>query len=156
MLTALQSCQLSLERKKRSASCIRTPTRTPTPQPERESPHINANSISTARLAAPNDRSLSRTKQSSRDNVRSLHISLQIFTMAISTHAFHQFRRYSTHVPRDPHYRLKATLATGYVVSAFALPFVPPLIETRRAKADGSYLTRESRYCTSHYLGCAK
>jgi hypothetical protein len=51
-------------------------------------------------------------------------------------------RRYSTQLPRDPHYRLKATLATGYVVSALALPFVPPLLETRRAKADGSYLTR--------------
>lgn len=51
-------------------------------------------------------------------------------------------RRYSTSLPRDPHYRLKATLATGYVVSALALPFVPPLLETRRAKADGSYLTR--------------
>jgi hypothetical protein len=51
-------------------------------------------------------------------------------------------RRYSTTLPRDPHYKLKATLATGYVVSALALPFVPPLLETRRAKADGSYLTR--------------
>jgi hypothetical protein len=62
--------------------------------------------------------------------------------MAISTHTINQLRRYSTQLPRDPLYRLKATLATGYVVSALALPFVPPLLETRRAKADGSYLTR--------------
>jgi hypothetical protein len=62
--------------------------------------------------------------------------------MAITNHALTQFRRYSTTLPRDPHYRLKATLATGYVVSALALPFVPPLLETRRAKKDGSYLTR--------------
>ncbi|KAH6881565.1 hypothetical protein BKA58DRAFT_4981 [Alternaria rosae] len=63
--------------------------------------------------------------------------------MAPSTHALSHLRTYSTrHLPRDPHYRLKATLATSYVVSALALPFVPPLLETRRAKADGSYLTR--------------
>jgi hypothetical protein len=62
--------------------------------------------------------------------------------MAISTHALSHIRQYSTRLPRDPHYRLKATLATSYVVSALALPFVPPLLETRRAKADGSYLTR--------------
>jgi hypothetical protein len=62
--------------------------------------------------------------------------------MALSTHAMAHIRRYSTRVPRDPHYRLKATLATSYVVSALALPFVPPLLETRRAKADGSYMTR--------------
>ncbi|KAF2125376.1 hypothetical protein P153DRAFT_370047 [Dothidotthia symphoricarpi CBS 119687] len=76
--------------------------------------------------------------------------------MAISTQAINQLRRYSTHIPRDPHYRLKATLATGYVVSALALPFVPPLLETRRSRADGSDLTRENVYCSSHYLGCAK
>jgi hypothetical protein len=62
--------------------------------------------------------------------------------MAISAHTINQLRRYSTRLPRDPLYRLKATLATGYVVSALALPFVPPLLETRRAKADGTYLTR--------------
>ncbi|KAH7396420.1 hypothetical protein BKA66DRAFT_263966 [Pyrenochaeta sp. MPI-SDFR-AT-0127] len=66
--------------------------------------------------------------------------------MALSTHAISQIRRYSTQLPRDPHYRLKATLATGYVVSALALPFVPPLLETRRAKADGSYLTSREIY----------
>lgn len=62
--------------------------------------------------------------------------------MAFSTHALNQIRRYSTQLPRDPHYRLKATLMTGYLVSAFTLPFVPPLLESRRTKADGSYLTR--------------
>jgi hypothetical protein len=62
--------------------------------------------------------------------------------MPSPTPLLNQIRQYSTHLPRDPHYRLKATLATGYVVSALALPFVPPLLETRRAKADGSYLTR--------------
>jgi hypothetical protein len=51
-------------------------------------------------------------------------------------------RRYATSASRDPHYKLKATLATGYIVSALALPFVPPLLETRRAKRDGSWLTR--------------
>ena len=51
-------------------------------------------------------------------------------------------RRYATAAPRDPHHKLKATLATSYLVSALALPFVPPLLETRRAKADGSYCTR--------------
>lgn len=65
--------------------------------------------------------------------------------MAISTHALSQIRQYSTRVPRDPHYKIKAALATSYVVSALALPFVPPLLETRRAKADGSYLTRYVR-----------
>ncbi|KAF1833996.1 hypothetical protein BDW02DRAFT_589281 [Decorospora gaudefroyi] len=72
--------------------------------------------------------------------------------MALLSH----IRHYSTRLPRDPHYRLKASLATGYVVSAFALPFVPPLLETRRARADGSYLTRENAYCYSPYLGCAR
>jgi hypothetical protein len=62
--------------------------------------------------------------------------------MASPTPLLNQIRRYSSQLPRDPHYHLKATLATGYVVSALALPFVPPLLETRRAKADGSYLTR--------------
>ncbi|KAH7067853.1 hypothetical protein FB567DRAFT_457690 [Paraphoma chrysanthemicola] len=76
--------------------------------------------------------------------------------MAFATHAMNQFRRYSTHLPRDPHYRLKSTLATGYVVSALALPFIPPLLETRRARADGSNLTRENAYCSSQYLGCAR
>jgi hypothetical protein len=51
-------------------------------------------------------------------------------------------RRYATSASRDPHYTLKATLATGYIVSALALPFVPPLLETRRAKRDGSWATR--------------
>ncbi|RYO67884.1 hypothetical protein AA0116_g781 [Alternaria tenuissima] len=37
--------------------------------------------------------------------------------MAISTHALSQIRQYSTRVPRDPRYRLKATLATTYVES---------------------------------------
>lgn len=68
--------------------------------------------------------------------------------MALSTHAMSHIRRYSTRMPRDPHYRLKATLATSYVVSALALPFVPPLLETRRAKADGSYMTR---YVVGHH-----
>ncbi|KAF2734632.1 hypothetical protein EJ04DRAFT_512339 [Polyplosphaeria fusca] len=63
--------------------------------------------------------------------------------MAFHTHALHSLRRYSTQLPtRDPHYRLKATLMTGYLVGAFTLPFVPPLLESRRTKADGSYLTR--------------
>jgi hypothetical protein len=63
--------------------------------------------------------------------------------MALTPHALTPLRRYATAaIPRDPHYKLKATLATGYVVSALALPFVPPLLETRRAKADGSYTTR--------------
>ncbi|KAF2629199.1 hypothetical protein BU25DRAFT_17847 [Macroventuria anomochaeta] len=76
--------------------------------------------------------------------------------MAVSTQALSSIRRYSTSLPRDPHYRLKATLATGYVVSALALPFVPPLLETRRAKADGSYLTRENVYCSSQFHQCAR
>lgn len=59
-----------------------------------------------------------------------------------ATHALNQLRRYSTSLPRDPHYRLKATLMTGYLVSAFTLPFVPPLLESRRSKADGTHLTR--------------
>ncbi|KAF2650478.1 hypothetical protein K491DRAFT_608666 [Lophiostoma macrostomum CBS 122681] len=76
--------------------------------------------------------------------------------MAFSTHAINQLRRYSTQLPRDPHYRLKATLMTGYLVSAFTLPFVPPLLETRRTRADGTYLTRENVYCSAQYLGCAR
>lgn len=62
--------------------------------------------------------------------------------MAFSAHTLNQLRRYSTSIPRDPHYRLKATLMTGYLVGAFTLPFVPPLLETRRTRADGTYLTR--------------
>ncbi|KAK7188869.1 hypothetical protein DPSP01_007689 [Paraphaeosphaeria sporulosa] len=73
-----------------------------------------------------------------------------------ATHALNQLRRYSTSLPRDPHYRLKATLMTGYLVSAFTLPFVPPLLESRRTKADGTYLTRENVYCSAHYHGCAR
>ncbi|ORX97453.1 hypothetical protein BCR34DRAFT_628601 [Clohesyomyces aquaticus] len=76
--------------------------------------------------------------------------------MAITTQAIHHLRRYSTQLPRDPHYKLKATLMTGYLVSAFTLPFVPPLLETRRTRADGTYLTRENVYCSSQYLGCAR
>ncbi|OCK84432.1 hypothetical protein K432DRAFT_378549 [Lepidopterella palustris CBS 459.81] len=62
--------------------------------------------------------------------------------MAFPSHVLPQIRRYSQQIPRDPHFRLKASLMTGYLVGAFTLPFVPPLLETRRAKADGSYLTR--------------
>ena len=51
-------------------------------------------------------------------------------------------RHYSTRLPRDPRYRLKATLMTTYLVSGFTLPFVPPLLESRRSKRDGSDLTR--------------
>lgn len=69
--------------------------------------------------------------------------------MALSTHAMSHIRRYSTRMPRDPHYRLKASLATSYVVTACALPFVPPLLETRRAKADGSWMTK---YVDDHSL----
>lgn len=68
-----------------------------------------------------------------------LHTSSE---MALSTHTMAHIRRYSTRIPHDPHYRLKATLATSYVVSALALPFVPPLLETRRTRADGSYMTK--------------
>ncbi|EMD67136.1 hypothetical protein COCC4DRAFT_57778 [Bipolaris maydis ATCC 48331] len=76
--------------------------------------------------------------------------------MALSTHAMSHIRRYSTRMPRDPHYRLKASLATSYVVTACALPFVPPLLETRRAKADGSWMTKESMHCSSQFLGCPR
>ncbi|KAF2276468.1 uncharacterized protein EI97DRAFT_433300 [Westerdykella ornata] len=62
--------------------------------------------------------------------------------MALATHALNRLRHYSTHLPRDPHYKLKATLMTGYLVGAFTLPFVPPVLETRRARKDGSDLTR--------------
>lgn len=59
------------------------------------------------------------------------------------THGAHNIvRRYSAQVPRDPRYRLKATLMTTYVFAAFTLPFVPPVLETRRSRADGSNLTR--------------
>ncbi|KAF1967411.1 hypothetical protein BU23DRAFT_483598 [Bimuria novae-zelandiae CBS 107.79] len=68
-----------------------------------------------------------------------------------ATHALNQLRRYATLPSRDPHYRLKATLMTGYLVSAFTLPFIPPLLESRRTKADGSWLTRENVYCTAQY-----
>ncbi|KAF2744907.1 hypothetical protein M011DRAFT_488454 [Sporormia fimetaria CBS 119925] len=64
--------------------------------------------------------------------------------MALSTHALHQIRQYSTQLPRDPRFKLKAVLMTGYLVSAFTLPFVPPVLETRRARKDGSDLTRPS------------
>ena len=82
----------------------------------------------------------------------SLSPSAILPTMALSLHAITQIRRYSSHLPRDPHYRLKATLATGYVVSALTLPFVPPLLETRRAKADGSDRTRCVRILLCHVL----
>ncbi|KAF1997021.1 hypothetical protein P154DRAFT_442164 [Amniculicola lignicola CBS 123094] len=76
--------------------------------------------------------------------------------MAFSTHAISQLRRYSTQLPRDPHYKLKAGLMTGYLVSAFTLPFVPPLLDRQRSRADGSYLTKENVYCGPQYLGCAR
>ncbi|PVI05332.1 hypothetical protein DM02DRAFT_516853 [Periconia macrospinosa] len=72
----------------------------------------------------------------------------------LSPHALNQLRRYSTQLPRDPRYRLKTALFTTYLVSAFTLPFVPPLLETRRTRADGTYLTRENAYCSTHY-SCA-
>lgn len=62
--------------------------------------------------------------------------------MALTTHVITQLRRYSGGIPRDPHYRLKVSLMTGYVVAALALPFVPPVLQTRKTRADGSYLTR--------------
>ncbi|KAF2646893.1 hypothetical protein P280DRAFT_465041 [Massarina eburnea CBS 473.64] len=68
-----------------------------------------------------------------------------------STHALNQLRRYGTQLPRDPRYRLKATLMTTYLVSAFTLPFVPPLLETRRTRADGTNLIKENTYYSTHY-----
>ncbi|KAF2816486.1 uncharacterized protein BDZ99DRAFT_407339 [Mytilinidion resinicola] len=62
--------------------------------------------------------------------------------MAIATHIVPHIRRYSQQAPRDPHFRLKASLMSCYLVGAFTLPFVPPLLETRRTRRDGSYLTR--------------
>jgi len=62
--------------------------------------------------------------------------------MAVSTHVLTQLRRYSGGIPRDPQSRLKVSLMTGYVVAALALPFVPPVLQTRKTRADGSYLTR--------------
>ena len=59
-----------------------------------------------------------------------------------ATQALNQLRRYSTQLPHDPRYRIKVVLMAGYLVSAFTLPFVPPLLETRRTRADGTYLTR--------------
>ncbi|KAF2203945.1 hypothetical protein GQ43DRAFT_225389 [Delitschia confertaspora ATCC 74209] len=76
--------------------------------------------------------------------------------MALPQQALHHIRRYSTQLPRDPHYKLKAGLMTGYLVSAFTLPFVPPLLETRRCRADGRDLTKENVYCQKQYLRCTK
>jgi hypothetical protein len=56
--------------------------------------------------------------------------------MAFVPQTLHRLRHYSTQLPRDPHYKLKATLMTGYLVSAFTLPFVPPVLETRRRGLD--------------------
>jgi len=74
------------------------------------------------------------------------------YNTMLASQPLRQLRRYSTRVPRDPHFKLKATLMTGYLVSAFTLPFVPPLLETRRTRADGSYLTRlvvQFDYCNA-------
>ncbi|KAF1986566.1 hypothetical protein K402DRAFT_393633 [Aulographum hederae CBS 113979] len=51
-------------------------------------------------------------------------------------------RSYSTHPsqPRNP--RLQSSLATSYLLTAFALPFIPPYIASTRARQDGSYATR--------------
>ncbi|EON69381.1 hypothetical protein W97_08641 [Coniosporium apollinis CBS 100218] len=70
--------------------------------------------------------------------------------MTLTLHLSHQIRRYSQRVPQDPKYRLKAYAVMGYCVAAFTLPFVPPLLETRRSRADGSYLTKKPlAFCPS-------
>lgn len=58
---------------------------------------------------------------------------------------FLRLRHYSTALPRGadhPHYRLKAALMATYLVGAFTLPFVPPLLESRAARRDGRDVTR--------------
>ncbi|KAF2455606.1 hypothetical protein BDY21DRAFT_373229 [Lineolata rhizophorae] len=62
--------------------------------------------------------------------------------MAIPHIFVHGIRRYSHHAPQDPHFRLKVVGMTGYLAGAFALPFVPPLLETRRSRRDGTDITR--------------
>ena len=62
--------------------------------------------------------------------------------MKTSTYLFHTVRRYSSHMHQDPYLRAKAFILNTYLVSAFALPFVPPLMASRRAKKDGSVCTR--------------
>lgn len=52
-----------------------------------------------------------------------------------------QMRHYSSHLPND-HSKIKGLAATGYVVAAFTLPFVPPYIASRKAERDGTFETR--------------
>ncbi|KAF2436920.1 hypothetical protein EJ08DRAFT_577821 [Tothia fuscella] len=64
---------------------------------------------------------------------------------AISTQLTARLIRQYSHQPfqkDSSHYRLKACAMTGYLCSAFTLPFVPAYIASKRAERDGSYATR--------------
>lgn len=62
--------------------------------------------------------------------------------MAVQQILNHTIRRYSQQAQHDPYLRIKAMAMGGYLVSAFTIPFVPPLLETRRSKKDGTNLTK--------------
>jgi hypothetical protein len=51
-------------------------------------------------------------------------------------------RRYSQRAAHDRHFRLKTYAMMGYLCGAFALPFLPPYLASRRTKRDGSWETR--------------
>lgn len=57
-------------------------------------------------------------------------------------------RRYSQQhaCPVPKHYRLKGLAMSGYLVAAFALPFIPPYMASKQSEQDGTFMTRWANF----------
>lgn len=53
-----------------------------------------------------------------------------------------QIRHYSHRLNPNGSSKLKEYAMIGYLCAAFALPFVPPYLASKRTKQDGTWLTR--------------
>lgn len=53
-------------------------------------------------------------------------------------------RRYSNRMNPNDFSKLKGYAMTGYLCAAFALPFVPPYLASKRTQQDGSWKTRSA------------
>jgi len=53
-----------------------------------------------------------------------------------------QLRQYSNRMNPNDSSKLKGYAMTGYLCAAFALPFVPPYLASKRTKQDGTWMTR--------------
>jgi len=60
----------------------------------------------------------------------------------VSARPLAQLRHYSHRLNPNDSSRLKGYAMTGYLCAAFALPFVPPYLASKRTKQDGTWLTR--------------